>query len=78
MERGESLSLTYFPGHSTSKMHLKRGSNSPNKLSDRPPKDPTVVNIARKVNIRVRKRYDYPVAPKHSLSLIPRPNNKVE
>jgi hypothetical protein len=51
MERGESSSLTYFPGHSTSKMRLKRGSNNPNKLSDGPPKDSTTVNIARKVNM---------------------------
>jgi hypothetical protein len=48
---GGSLSLTYFPGPSTSKMHMKIGYNSPNKRSDRPPKDPTVVNIARKVNM---------------------------
>jgi hypothetical protein len=51
MERRESLSLTYFPGPSTSKMHIKRGFNSPNKRSDRASRDPTAVNIARKENM---------------------------
>ena len=49
--KGESLSLTYFPGHSTSKMRLKRGSNSPHKLPDGPPKNFTAINIDRKVNM---------------------------
>jgi hypothetical protein len=48
---GGSLSLTYSPGPSTSKMHIKIGYNSPKKRSDGPLKDPTVVNIARKVNM---------------------------
>ena len=50
-EGGRNLSLTYFPGPSTSKMHMKIGCYSPNKRSDRPPKDPTAVNIARKENM---------------------------
>ena len=50
-EGGRSLSLTYFPGPSTSEMHIRMGCNSPNKQSDRSPKDPTAVNIARKENM---------------------------
>jgi hypothetical protein len=48
---GESLSLTYFPGPSTSKVRIEIVYNSPNKRWYSPPTDPTVVSIARKGNM---------------------------
>jgi hypothetical protein len=48
----ESLSLTYFPGPSTSEMCIQIVHNSPHERSDSPSKDPTVVIIARKENMQ--------------------------
>ena len=48
---GENVSLTYFPGPSTSKVCLKMVYNSPNKRFDGPPTDPIYVSIARKGNM---------------------------
>lgn len=48
---GERLSLTCIPMPSPYAVHIKRGYNSPNKRSDRPHRDPTVVRIGRKENM---------------------------